>query len=82
SKAECADYYDDTLDRMARSVSHLFSFDDVGAGRFMSGVAQPGAAAAPEKKPDPKPAPPAPQKPKQEKKPSSPFDILKGLGKK
>ena len=79
SKAEHTDYYDRTLERMAKSVSHLFSFDDVGAGRFMSGVAQPGPKA------DAKPAPPAPSPrpaaPPSAPKPSSPFEALKDLKK-
>ena len=81
SKAECADYYDETIDRMARAVGHLFSFDEAGTGRFMSGIAQPGAAAT-KTEPEPK-ASPKPQSPQPEEKPkrTSPFDILKALGK-
>ena len=80
SKAECAAYYDDILDGMARAIPSLLSLDDTGAGRFMSGVAQPGGSAAPAKTAPPKEKPsPAPAPSPQPEKKASPFDILKKL---
>ncbi|WP_370334454.1 aminoacyl-tRNA hydrolase [Parvularcula marina] len=84
SKAEHEAYYDEVIDRMGSAIPALLSLDDTGAGRFMSGIAQPGAAATEKKPADKKDAPapssaPATKEPAQKK--SSPFDILKALKK-
>ncbi|MEM9421059.1 MAG: aminoacyl-tRNA hydrolase [Pseudomonadota bacterium] len=86
SKADREDWFDETLERMARAALHLCPPSEETAGRFMSGVAQPGTgnrekkSAQPDTKEkraktkDTQPAePPAPEKS------SSPFDLLKQL---
>lgn len=84
SKAEYTDYYDETLARMGKAVSHLFSFDETGAGKFMSGIAQPGNL-----KDDgtrgsnkPKDQNPTPQIAVEKPQKTSPFDILKSIAQK
>lgn len=59
SKADRQDYLDEMLDRMGPAAAHLLPPGEDAAGRFMSGVAQPGQKAA-----APKNAPASGAKPK------------------
>ncbi len=80
SKTEHQEWLDEMLERMGSAAHHLVPPTEEAAGRFMSGVAQPGAKEKPQKAPSQKPAPTkekaaAPTEPQK----SSPFDLLKRL---
>ncbi|ADM09914.1 peptidyl-tRNA hydrolase [Parvularcula bermudensis HTCC2503] len=79
SKAERTDYYDDLLERMARSLPLLMPRDEAAVGRFQSAVMQPPAAPKPREGDDPPPAATPPTSRNRPSAPASPFDALKSL---